>query len=177
MDLLRRFDDGATLSGEELKSVRWLGVRPITEWAYRKVLLGRGVDGKDVSLWDHSYQLASLHKSVMAQALIEGRFRAPARLSWRILQVRFKRSVPEALGQVKELMEVEYPLGNELDRGEHTIHFTFPGLDDDSSARLCEELTEEIVFVVDRGLQPQVAVTPVTSALKQNAVWAAVAAL
>lgn len=173
MELLRRFDEGSALGSEELETVRWLGVRPISEWAYGKVILGENCDGRPVSLWEHSYQLASLHKSALAQAIIEGRFHDPAQPSYRILRVRLNRSAPQALERVKELVEVEYPLGNELMRTEHSVHFTFPDLDDESAAQVRQELGEEVTLVVDTGLQPQLTFSPTTATMSRGASWAA----
>jgi len=161
--LLRRYDEGAVLEGEELERAHWLGVRPITQWACSKVMVGQREDGREISLWKHSYELASLLKSAAAQALIEGHWTEPTRLSWRMLRVSVERPAAEALGGIKELMEVEYPLGNELCRDERSIHFTFPGLEDEPAAQLAEALREEIILVVGRRLRPRVLLSALTS--------------
>jgi hypothetical protein len=161
MALLRRFDEGETLDGEELEAVRWLGVRPITEWAYSKVIVGQRRDGSQMSLWEQTYKLASLHKSAMVRALIEGHWPEAGSLSWRTLRVSLKGPAAEALDRIKELTEVEYPLGNELYRDEKSIHFTFPGLEDEPVAQLAERLRKEIVLVVASKLHPRVSLTPI----------------
>jgi hypothetical protein len=161
MALLRRFDEGMPLDGEELETVRWLGVRPITGWAYSKVVVGRRRGGKEMSLWEHSYELTSLHKPAVVQALIEGPWPEPPRLAWRTLHVSLEEPAPEALGKIKELIEVEYPLGNELCRDESSIRFTFPGLENERATQLGEALREEILLAVKRELRPQVSLTPI----------------
>jgi hypothetical protein len=161
MALLHRFDEGLPLAGEELEAVRWLGVRPISEWAYSKVVMGRRRDGKRISLWEQSHEVASLHKSAMVQALIEGRWPEPARPAWRTLQVSLEEPAAEALGKTKELIEVEYPLGNELYHDESSIRFTFPGLGDEPATQLVEALRKEIVLAVNSRLRPQVSLTPI----------------
>ena len=163
MAALRRFDEEVTLDDEEREAVRWLGVRPITEWAYSKVVVGQRDDGKELSLWEHSYELASLHKSAVAQALIEGHWPEPARLAWRMLRVSVERPAAEALSEIKELIEVEYPLGNELYRDDTNIHFTFPGLEDEVAAQLGETLGKEIILAMKGALHTQVFLSPITS--------------
>ncbi len=139
-----------------------VGGRPITEWAYSKVVWGNG-RWQELSLWEHSYELASLHKSAVTQALVEGHWPAPAQLSWRLLGVSVEPPAAEALDEIKELVEVEYPLGNELYRDEKSIHFTFPGLEDDLAAQFAETLRKEITLVVNRRLRPRIHLTPITS--------------
>jgi hypothetical protein len=158
LELLQRFEAGRTLRGEELESVRWLAVRPITEWAYKQVRLGRGDTG--LSVWDRAHRLASLHKSAAAQALLEGRWPTGSRPSWRVLHVTVQRQFREALRQIKELVEVEYPLGNELGRDECSIRFTCPGLDDEFAEQLVAWVAEAVRGVAGTQMCPAVHVTP-----------------
>ncbi|NIN64913.1 MAG: hypothetical protein GTO63_09470 [Anaerolineae bacterium] len=158
--LLDSFDDGTALEGEHREAVERLGIRPITQWAYSKLLLGQGKNGGDVSLWDHSYRLSALHKSTMAKALIAGYWPEPAKLSWRTLRVVVERSDSEALTAIKYLVEVEYPLGNELWRSETGIHFTFPGLEGDLATRSLDRLRERTVQELSPKLRPQLSLSP-----------------
>jgi hypothetical protein len=158
--LLDAFDEGLALEGEHREAVEWLGIRPITQWAYSKLLLGQGKNGGDVSLWDHSCRLSALHKSTMAKALIVGYWPEPSKLSWRTLRVAVERSEAEALTAIKYLVEVEYPLGNELWRNETSIHFTFPGLEDDLATRSLDRLRERTVQALSRKLRPQLSLSP-----------------
>lgn len=164
--LLRRFDEGATLRGEKLEAVHWLGVRSITEWAYSKVVVRQQGFGSELSLWEHSYELASLHKSAVAQALIEGQWSESEQLFWRMLQVTVERPAAGTLRQIKELVEVEYPLGNELCRNERSIHFTFPGLKDELATQLGDSLRKEIILAAKGTLHPQVILSPTMRAME-----------
>ncbi len=161
--LLHAFDQGARLEPEEREAVHWLGVRPITQWAYSKVVVGGREDGRQKTLWEHAYELATLHKSAVAQALIEGCWPEPGRLSWRVLGVTAERPAPEVLTEIKELLEVEYPLGNELHRDGRSIHFSFPALEDEQATRLVGALAEEMVPIVNEGLRTEVSVSPIAS--------------
>lgn len=159
-NLLDAFDEGAALEGEQREAVEWLGIRPITQWAYSKLLLGQEKNGRDVSLWGHSYRLSALHKSTMAKALIAGYWPEPAKLSWRTLRVVVERSEAEALTAIKYLVEVEYPLGNELWRNETSIHFTFPDLEGDLATRSLDCLRERTVQALNRKLRPRLSLSP-----------------
>ena len=158
MTVLRRFDDGATLQDEEREAVRWLGLRPISEWAYGKVVLWRQEAGMEISLWEHTRRLASLHKSAIVQALITERWLDPSQIAWRMLGIGFGRTGTDTLDRVKELVEVEYPLGNELCRDGNSIRFTFPGLEDEHAEDLVGQLEREIVDI--GGSVPQISLSP-----------------
>lgn len=158
--LLDAFDERLALEGEHREAVEWLGIRPVTQWAYSKLLLGQGKNGGDVSLWDHSYRLSALHKSTMAEALITGYWPGAAQLSWRTLRVVVEPPDAEALTAIKHLVEVEYPLGNELWRDETSIHFTFPGLEGDLATRFPDRLREGTVQALNRKLRPQLSLSP-----------------
>lgn len=158
MTVLRRFDDGATLQDEEREAVRWLGLRPISEWAYGKVVLWRQEAGMEISLWEHTRRLASLHKSAIVQALITERWPDPSQIAWRMLGIGFGRTGTDTLDRVKELVEVEYPLGNELCRDGNSIRFTFPGLEDEHAEDLVGQLEREIVDIA--GSAPQISLSP-----------------
>jgi hypothetical protein len=160
LGLLDAFDEGAVLQGGGREAVRWLGIRPITEWAHGKLLLGHGKRGRDVTLWDHSYRLSALHKSTMAQALIAGYWPGPATLSWRSLRVDVEPSTAEALTAMQYLVEVEYPLGNELWRNDTSINFTFPGLKGDLAMRLLDHLREKTVQALNGEFRAHLSLSP-----------------
>lgn len=158
--LLHCFDQGATLDDNERKAVRWLGVRRVTQWAYSKVMLGARSDGSEASLWEHTWALSCLHKSAAAQALIEEEWPELGQLAWRILRVKLTRPAAEPLRAIKELVEVEYPLGNEVYRDETSIHFSFPGLKGELAAEVVEALSREVMVAVGRRLGPQLSLSP-----------------
>jgi hypothetical protein len=158
--LLSGLDQGAELAGEERAAVRWLGVRPIARWACGKVLVGTPRGGTQRSLWEHCWTLSGLYKSSTAQALIEGVWPQRHRLSWRTLTVVLERPEPEALDLVKGLVEVEYPLGNELRRGDADIHFTFPELESELAMSLLDGLRAELGRLAGGNARPQVSLGP-----------------
>jgi len=121
----------------------------------------------DVTLWDHSYSVASLFKSALVGTLLQG-WSDPQSLRWRLLHVNFdvlgfyskaikiadllgyQRAIEEACEAVKQLVEEEYPLGNEVYRDTTGIYFTFPDLE------LPPELAEEIRRRI-QGIEPELA--------------------
>ncbi|HUS70508.1 MAG TPA: hypothetical protein VM075_07020 [Anaerolineae bacterium] len=157
---LRGFDQGAELEGEERAAVRWLGVRAIARWACGKVLVETPRGGSQTSLWEHCWTLSGLYKSSTAHALIEGVWPQRHRLSWCTLTVVLERPDPETLHLVKGLVEVEYPLGNELRRNDTEIHFTFPGLESELSTSLLDGLRAELGRLAGGNARPQVSLGP-----------------
>ncbi|MCS7249285.1 MAG: hypothetical protein NZ840_13755, partial [Anaerolineales bacterium] len=123
----------------------------------------------DVTLWDHSYSVATLFKSALAYAVLAGWTNSPRDVRWRLLRVNFdvlalfakatripdllgyQRAVDQACAEVKRLIEEEYPLGNEVYRDTTGIYFTFPDLD------LPAELDAEIRRRVEQ-VEPELAV-------------------
>ncbi len=124
----------------------------------------------DVTLWDHSFSVATLYKSSLAAYLLKD----VDHLHWRVLRVNFdvlglyakaikiadllayQNAVDEACRKVKNLVEEEYPLGNEIYRDTTGIYFTFPDLE------LPADLGQEIrrrVEEVEPELAPRIAVT------------------
>jgi hypothetical protein len=158
MALLRGFDQGVELEGEEREAVRWLGVRAITRWACSKILVGYSRDGGQTSLWEHCWALSGFFKSSTAQALIEGRWPRWNRLSWCTLTIDLEPPDNGAMDVVKDLVELEYPLGNELGRSDTGIDFTFPDLDGELLAPLLDGLRGAIGRRIGTGTRPKVTV-------------------
>ncbi len=110
----------------------------------------------DVTLWDLSYSVASLHKASIAQCILSG---WPAvedpeanralhdKVKWRLLSVSFdgprfwgrsqhatdllgrRRVLGEGLDAVRNLLEFDYPLGNEIYRDEYGSVFAVPDIE------------------------------------------------
>jgi hypothetical protein len=160
MALLRGFDQGVELEGEERAAVRWLGVRVIARWACSKVLMVTPGDGRQLSLWEHCWTLSGLYKSSTAQALLDGLWPHRHRLTWHTLIVGLQVPDPETLHLVKELVEVEYPLGNEIRRGDTEIHFTFPRLESELATSLLDGLRTEVGRLTGGNARAQVTVGP-----------------
>jgi hypothetical protein len=149
----------------------------------------------EVLLSDWGWIVASLFKSALAGAVIKNQQAAIGQwkswkdkiidhgLHWRILRVNFdvlrlyakaikiadllayQNAVDEACQKVKNLVEEEYPLGNEIYRDTTGIYFTFPDLD------LPGDLAQEIrrrVEGVEPELVPRIAVTQGDGATAQE---------
>lgn len=124
-------------------------------------------NANDVTLWDHSYSVASLFKSAIAKVIIDG-WCEPREIRWRLLRVNFdvldlysraikiadllayRQAVDDACEAVKKLVEYEYPLGNEVYRDTTGIYFTFPDID------LPAELAQKIRLCVEE-IEPELA--------------------
>lgn len=123
----------------------------------------------EVTLWDWGYAVSALYKSVLAAKLIQA-----GTSRWRLLRINFdvlalyakaikvadllgyQRVVDKACETVKQLVEEEYPLGNEIYRDSTGIYFTFPDLD--LPADLAQEIRRRIESV-EMELAPRIAVT------------------
>ncbi len=151
-----------TLDDEQREALKWLGVRVISRWACSKIVLGARANGTPVSLWDHCSTLAALHKSSTSQALLSGSWPDGHQLSWRSLRVGIRRARAAEVTTIKELIEVEYPLGNELMRTDAEVHFSFPGLDGRPAANLLGELAVELRSLLGKSESPKMQLSPLS---------------
>jgi hypothetical protein len=105
----------------------------------------------DVSLWDYSFGIAALFKAAVAKSLIEGHWAETKNTYWQLLRISLsglpflqrspsisdllgrRSAMHSALDQARELLEVTYPLGNEIYRDENGSAFVVPALDGDDS--------------------------------------------
>jgi hypothetical protein len=128
----------------------------------------------EVTLSDWSGAVAALYKSALSGALLGIKPANPDDLRWRLLRVNFdvlalyakaikvadllgyQRVVDKACETVKQLVEEEYPLGNEIYRDSTGIYFTFPDLD--LPADLAQEIRHRVESV-EMELAPRIAVT------------------
>lgn len=76
-------------------------------------------------------------------------------LSWCTLEIGLTHPQPGDLDRIRELIEVEYPLGNELRRSDVTIQFTFPELASETATSLLDALRSGITRVVGRRTRPK----------------------
>ncbi len=127
----------------------------------------------EVTLTNWSDAVAALYKSALAGGLL-GVKPEPDHLCWRILRINFdmlglyaraikiadllgyQKIVDDACERVKQLLEVEYPLGNEVYRDTTGIYFTFPDI---SLPAEFERLIKNCVTAVDQELAPRIAIT------------------
>jgi hypothetical protein len=118
----------------------------------------------DITLWDVSSAVASFFKAAVAKMLLEGKWTEKEDLKWRILRIALngptfyehvsrlpdllarKQLITHSLDAVKELLEQEYPLGNEVYRDEFGSAFVVPDLEgDDGRGRVLLGLTEALI--------------------------------
>jgi hypothetical protein len=161
--LLGDHDCGTPLGVEERESVVWFGVRPISRWACSKIVFDAGEDSVRSNLWDHCWILSALHKSSITQALLSGNWLEDDELSWYRLRVGFPAGEVSKLTAIKELIELEYPLGNELFRTGTEASFTFPGLDSHLATNLLDELTLEMGRLLGMENLPEMHLSPLSA--------------
>jgi hypothetical protein len=158
----------------------WIpGLRELTQGAFRKALGETRRALNDVTLWDHSFSVASLYKAALAKILLEQArdpcypFPEVKQLQWRLLRVGYdglgfleqahhitdllgrKADLEKALDEVKQTLEVEFPLGNEIYRDENGSAFLVPALDkdDERGTELCTLLQERVTEAFHQHLQ------------------------
>ncbi len=91
----------------------------------------------EITLWDYASTIASLFKSAVAKAVIEDKLPKCDEVQWRFLSIRYngldylsrahhvsdllarQKALQAALDEVKVLIEVDCPLGNEVYRDEN----------------------------------------------------------
>ncbi len=102
----------------------------------------------EITLWDYASSIAALFKSAVAKALLEDRLPTVAEVKWRLLSIRYdgleylsralhisdllvrRDALEAALNEVKVVIEVEYPLGNEIYRDENGSVLIVPHVED-----------------------------------------------
>ncbi len=98
----------------------------------------------DITLWDYVREIAALYKSALAQRVLQDSWLATDRIRWRLLAISYhgldfwgqahhipdllarREAVQQGLDAVRDLLEVTYPLGNEIYRDEHGSVFVVP---------------------------------------------------
>lgn len=117
----------------------------------------------DITLWDVSSAVAAFFKAALAKMLLEGKWTEKKDLKWRILRIALdgpafyehvsrlpdlfarKQIITHSLDAVRELLEQEYPLGNEVYRDEFGSAFVVPDLEgDDGQGRMLLSLIEAL---------------------------------
>jgi CRISPR-associated Csx11 family protein len=142
----------------------------------------------DVTLWDHSYSVASLYKAGLAQAILEERWPCSqpgdlAELKWRILRIACdgldfleqthritdilgrQWALKSALNALQRLLEVKYPLGNEIYRDENGSAFVVPNISDlleraDNNGKSLRKLIQELFAVSDLRGEVRLSLSP-----------------
>lgn len=105
--------------------------------------------GNDVTLWDHSYSVASLYKSALVKIIYENKWTEPREIRWRIIGVQYDKlgliekahKLADITGyreltkdfdeEIKKIVEEDIPVGNEIYRDETGIYFVGPDIGED----------------------------------------------
>jgi hypothetical protein len=160
---------------------------PILQSARKRFALGVGDTRRtinDVSLWDLSASTASFYKAAVARVVLDNQWVARGSFEWRLLHIRFdglsfleraptisdligrRAALQAALDDVQHLLEVTYPLGNEVYRDENGSAFVMPALDgDDTDGNRLRDLIESHILEawkqseLGRELRPQIHIT------------------
>ncbi|AZR74756.1 CRISPR-associated protein Csx11 [Anoxybacter fermentans] len=133
------------------------------------------IPANDVTLWDHSYSTASLFKSVLCYIVLSEDSDLKG-LKWRIFGVCWdglgfiekgrkiadiltrRQIIKDIKEKLKEMFEVEYPVGNAVYEDINGIYFTFPALEESKAVRLARECAsvglKEIFQISDQEIWP-----------------------
>ncbi|MHA1796687.1 MAG: CRISPR-associated protein Csx11 [Promethearchaeota archaeon] len=149
-----------------------IGFRELAKHTLSKALGETRRALNDVTLWDHSFSVSSLYKAALAKVIVENIFPDPKNIKWRLYRIGFdglsflrqahrvtdilgrQQSINEALDEVRNLLEVQYPLGNEIYRDENGSAFLFPSLENDKDGKKLKNAIEKKVFrIFDEKLQ------------------------
>ncbi|MGC8933511.1 MAG: hypothetical protein ACP5LQ_09545, partial [Candidatus Methanodesulfokora sp.] len=118
----------------------------------------------DVTLWDHSYSVATLVKCAIAKNIIDPSNASfdPLDFNWKILSINFDvlellakgvklgdtlgywKSIREAFEKIKEIIEIKYPIGNEIYRDTTGIYFLIPDIEIKELEKLILDELEDI---------------------------------
>jgi len=117
----------------------------------------------EISLFDYTYNIASLMKSNLAKIILEGCWYEPkGKSEWRILKINIdvlgylskglkigdvlgrRKEIENVFEEVKKLIEYEFPLGNKIYRDSTGIYFSMPGLEDSNKGKLEKEIFRKI---------------------------------
>jgi len=133
-----------------------------TREAFSSALGETRIPANDVTLFDHSYSTSSLYKTQLARAVLENGIENTE--EWRVFGIfwngaRFMsraRKAADALNrqeiivevkkELKQLFEVEYPIGNTIFEDTDSIFFTFPVFD--KSEELAKECMIKAVDII-----------------------------
>jgi len=175
------------LTDPNWRDIRDFIVKEIKKW-YSNLLSDSRFPINDVTLWDQAYMTASMFKAVLSQLVMdnsrltisndkENYLKNPSSIKWRILGIQYdklglaekglklasiewyRERTKEIDNKIKELLEVKYPIGNEIYRDETGIYFIVGeawGQDNGKFAKLANkvrEIEEEIYKVFETKLE------------------------
>ncbi|NJD75758.1 MAG: CRISPR-associated protein Csx11 [Candidatus Methanoperedens sp.] len=160
------------------------------EWAFLQALGETRRASNDVTLWDHSYSVVALYKATLAGILLnyeyeqnKTKFQLPesADIKWKILAVNFdslgfvykglkigdikgrRKTLDSLLDGIKRIIELDYPVGNEIYKDERGIYFVLPDLEElplnDLKKLLKEQIIQKFQVLLDGEVIPDVKIS------------------
>jgi len=147
-DLKEFLDSKGYYTEPNWKEIRNFILGEIKAW-YSHLLSDSRFPINDITLFDQAYMTASMFKAVIAQLVMENisdikshdYYKNPTSIKWRILGIQYDklglaekslkltsiqwyREITEKIdNEIKKLLEIEYPIGNEIYRDETGIYF------------------------------------------------------
>ena len=125
--------------------------------------------GNDVTLWDHSYSVASLYKSALTKWI------EPHKIKWRIIAVQYDKlgliekshKLGDIIGYrtltedvdtaIKEIIEENIAIGNEIYRDETGIYFVGPDINSDEwFSPIKKHIIQEVQKITDGEIIPHI---------------------
>ncbi len=143
-----------------------------TKEYYRNFLGETRRPANDVTLWDHSYSVATLVKCAVAKNVIDCSKSSfdPLDFNWKVFSVNFDildllakgvklgdvlgywECIEKVFNKVKKIIEIEYPIGNEIYRDTSGIFFLVPDVElEELKSLILKELED-----IEPELMPQV---------------------
>jgi len=139
---LKRNDYYTNPNWQEIREFIFERVKP---W-YSKLLSDSRYPVNDVSLWDQAYMTASMFKAVLSNLVLDNSKlqnyqKNPSSIKWRIFGIQYDklglaekgfkpahidwyRNISKEIDdEIKKLLELKYPIGNEVYRDETGIYF------------------------------------------------------
>lgn len=128
------------------------------------------VPANDVTLWAHSYSTASLYKTILC-SLVLGENPEPEDLKWRIFGVSWNglefvekgskpadilsrtKIIKQIQSEIREELEIKYPIGNVVYEDINGIFFTFPYIEKNKLFTQVELANEYIESILSKVLE------------------------
>ncbi|GIU72014.1 MAG: CRISPR-associated protein Csx11 [Candidatus Nitrosocaldaceae archaeon] len=167
LELLVKLEDVLTnILNYDLKYNIYEDARSIIKEYYQLTIGETRRPINEITLYDYAYTIASYLKSYIANVILENCYQNPkGKAKLRILSFNvdvlgllsrgikigdilgYKREIEKVFNRIKEVIEFEYPLGNEIYRDNTGIYFTFPSLNNYSSEDIKNAIYKKIMNI------------------------------
>ena len=184
-NLERFLQEKAYLQNPNWQEIRNFVLKEIKDW-YSHILSDSRFPINDITLFDQAYMTASMFKAVLAQLVMDNSKsdtyeKNPSSIKWRILGIQYDkmglaekgfklasikwyREISKEIDEeIKKLLEVKYPIGNEIYRDETGIYFIVgEDLGEDTNSGIAKlksnlnELENKIFKIFDKCLKGEV---------------------